>query len=94
MVDYSLGHPGTFRYMAPELFNHPSYVGDKKSDIWAFGIIMYLIHYRKFPNKNYININLSNELEKKQDNIILINNTLVKDPNKRWSINQICDFLK
>lgn len=45
---------GTAYYAAPELFNKQrKFVNRLKLDIYSFGIVLYVMHERKFPWKNF-----------------------------------------
>lgn len=45
---------GTAYYAAPELFNKQrKFVNRLKLDIYSFGIVLYMMHERKFPWKNF-----------------------------------------
>lgn len=48
---------GTLQYIAPESYDLNIY--SKKSDIWALGIILYLLITKKFPYKNTMSLNNS-----------------------------------
>ena len=100
---------GTVEYMAPEILNNEEY--NKGIDIWALGILLYeLCHgYSPFNNENNNKKNKINIIEKKikESNFIikdelsfeckdLINKCLIKDLNKRITIEDIIKhpFLK
>ena len=85
---------GTIRYMPPEMCENNNFSSNVKIDMWALGIILYLLFYGKFP---FDGKNLDQIIDKiiKQPLIIpkkrkisetlfqLLNGLLQKNPDKR-----------
>lgn len=40
---------GTLKYMAPEVLNHSHTVANPAIDVWALGIMIYIMIFRRFP---------------------------------------------
>ncbi len=90
---------GTLKYVPPELAAGTGYQSTPKIDIWALGIILYLLTFKKFPfdgNDNevankIINDPLVFEFDKKRkikkSLIKLIQGLLTKNPSLRIDIN-------
>ena len=84
---------GTPQFMAPEILLKQLY--DDKSDLWSIGVMIYLLHFKKYPFelKNYQNPKeIEKELNKKKkenskDKLLddLLDKLLVYDPDKRLS---------
>lgn len=55
---------GTLKYMAPEVLNFSHTVANPAIDIWALGIMIYIMIFRRFPfsgeNNNEIKKNIIN----------------------------------
>ena len=49
---------GTLKYLPPEIFNGENFKNSIKIDMWALGIILYLLYFKTFPfdGKNYTEI--------------------------------------
>ena len=49
---------GTLKYLPPEIFNGETFKNSNKIDMWALGIILYLLYFKKFPydGKNFSEI--------------------------------------
>ena len=94
--DSTMGSP---YFMAPELVHDG--VVSKKTDIWAYGIICYLLCYRKYPfvSKDYFG--LLKEIkgfaleQQTEHNVIhtIIEGSLKHDVNERMTINDILALL-
>lgn len=94
---------GTIKFLAPEILNNEKPEYSEKSDIWAFGVILYtlLCHKTPFEEKNDDNdkITIKNIIDlnyKFPKNICmssdiknLIKSILVKNPEKRPTIKEI-----
>ena len=92
---------GTFNYIAPELFNKRGGIKYSfKTDIWAFGILMYFLFYNKTPFKKEpdkkIDYNFNNieaifprDVHISKEAKDLIKKILVKDPDYRIKIEAI-----
>ena len=83
---------GTLKYMAPEFFEKKPY--SFEVDIWAIGIIMYILLIGQFPfNDEYEiktkNLNFPNDIKKSKSAKNLIEQILVKEPKKRPTLSQI-----
>ena len=85
---------GTIRYMPPEMCDKNNYSSNAKIDMWALGIILYLLFYGKFPfeGKNIDQIiekiikqplNIPKNKKISESLFKLINALLQKNPNKR-----------
>ena len=89
---------GTIDYLSPEIINH-TITDYRTNDIWALGIIIYLLYNGEVPFKgktdylicqnikhgifSYINQNIPEDAKD------LINNIIVLDTQKRYNIEQI-----
>ena len=92
---------GTPNYIAPELLNPKSGLNYSfEIDIWAFGVILYTLHYRKTPFEQEVKektkykiqnviYNFPKEVAISKQAKDLITSILVKDPAKRPKIEQI-----
>ena len=40
---------GTLKYLPPEIFNGENFKNSIKIDMWALGVILYLLYFKKFP---------------------------------------------
>lgn len=91
---------GTANYLAPEVIDKNSIGYSHEIDVWAFGIILYYIFYKKLPfdandkviiYDKILSVNLRfPEYPKIPDNLKnLIKNILVKDLSCRYTIDQI-----
>ena len=89
---------GTIEYMSPEMLNHT--IEDyRTNDIWALGVIIYIIYNGKNPFKGKNDYLTSNNIKSgnfsfKDNNTPeevkdLINNIFVLDTHKRYNIEQI-----
>ena len=67
---------GTIRYMPPEMCDENNFSSNVKIDMWALGIILYLLFYGKFP---FDGKNLDQIIER------IINQPLVIPKNKKIS---------
>ena len=49
---------GTLKYLPPEIFNGETFKNSTKIDMWALGIILYLLYFKTFPfdGKNFSEI--------------------------------------
>jgi serine/threonine protein kinase len=49
---------GTLKYLPPEIFNGENFKNSIKIDMWALGIILYLLYFKTFPfdGKNFTEI--------------------------------------
>ena len=49
---------GTLKYLPPEIFNGETFKNSIKIDMWALGIILYLLYFKNFPfdGKNFTEI--------------------------------------
>ena len=49
---------GTLKYLSPEILNGETFKNSNKIDMWALGIILYLLYFKKFPydGKNFSEI--------------------------------------
>ena len=49
---------GTLKYLPPEILNGGTFKNSNKIDMWALGIILYLLYFKKFPydGKNFSEI--------------------------------------
>ena len=49
---------GTLKYLPPEVLNGETFKNSNKIDMWALGIILYLLYFKKFPydGKNFSEI--------------------------------------
>jgi serine/threonine protein kinase len=96
-------HPGSPAYAAPELFKGIPYLG-VKSDIWAIGVVLYVLFTEEFPfwddnRKEMFRQVIEDEVFPDLDSHInemvtqdcrtLIKWMLTKDPAKRPTINEI-----
>jgi len=92
------GMTGTLRYMAPEVYLKKKY--DLKVDIYSLGLIIYYIFTNEQPFSGYNSNNMDNYM--KMDNIIfstskikninlriIINKCIDKDPNNRYTIDEL-----
>ena len=91
---------GSNYYFSPEICKGESHKG-KPSDVWALGVTLYLMLFNDYPfkananeyQKLYSNIN-NNEPNYPQDfkdeqAIDLIKKMLIKDPNKRFTLEDV-----
>jgi len=94
---FAVEKKGTMKYLSPERFDGRNY--DYKGDIWSLGLSLIFVGTGKFPlPESYWD--LSNALENKtspslDDNVFsadccdFISKCLHKDPEKRWSTQQL-----
>ena len=92
---------GSIPFLAPEILEkkpHDPY----KSDVWALGVTIYVLTIGSFPfvrtNRDTLLANIkhgSYEMPRFVNPIIqrFIRQTLVYDPNSRWSMNQLNKFI-
>lgn len=94
-----VGLVGTEIYVAPEVFTHLKYDGEK-TDIWSLGIIIHFLLTKKFPWKSantvafktgdnsndHIDQLITNDIDPNARQVIL--NCLTVDPKCRWNISQ------
>ena len=83
---------GTEKYMAPEIFENKGY--SFEVDIWAVGIIMYVLLVGKYPFKDKDEIktkilNFPNDIKISNAAKNLIEQILVKEPKMRPNLSQI-----
>ena len=83
---------GTLIFMAPEIFKTEGY--SYEVDIWAIGVIMYLLLIGQYPfnNKDEITnkiLNFPNDIKISKAAQNLIEQILVKEPKKRPNLTQI-----
>ena len=98
---------GTVSYTAPEIFENKPY--NSKIDIWSFGIIAYILEFKKLPfeskefNREVINKQLSHffrvnnekDFTYWEESLLkkIIHLSLVKIPNQRCTASVIIDLL-
>lgn len=88
---------GTLKYVPPEMISGEGYQSTPKIDIWALGIILYLLNFKTFPfegNDNDVMDKIINnpvefpqEKKIKKSLVELIEGLLMKNPNQRIDIN-------
>lgn len=94
---------GTLYFYAPEMLDGNSYTG-YYTDLWAFGVTIYILHYGTLPFFSLNVTSLFNSIMQDtidfpqpiSDNLKeLLKGLLQKDPNKRWKIADLkkCGFL-
>ena len=87
---------GTLKYLPPEILNGGNFKNSIKIDMWALGIILYLLNFKKFPfdgktfsdiKKNifYDPVIYPNNIKIRKTLINLIDKLLEKDPTTRIS---------
>ena len=87
---------GTLKYLPPEILNGETFKNSIKIDMWALGIILYLLNFKKFPfeGKTFSDIKkriysdpvfYPNNIKIRKSLINLIDKLLEKDPNTRIS---------
>lgn len=95
--DMAVGLVGTEPYIAPEVFTHLKYAGDK-CDIWSMGIILYYFSTTKLPWKLAKPENPEFQQFKDNAHLLLTSNEecdqflmncLSIDPNERWTIDEM-----
>ena len=85
---------GNLNFMAPEILNREEY--NEKCDLWSLGVLIYVFSFKQLPfegeNEEEIIEKITNIQNLKKTNNLdlddLIQNLLVKDPQKRLSWNQ------
>ena len=92
---------GTLNYIAPELYNKKGGLKYSfKTDIWAFGVLMYSLFYHKTPfkkepkkktdyNMQNIDVSFPKEVPVSKEAKDLLKRILVKDPDNRPKIETI-----
>ena len=92
---------GTLSYIAPELYNKKGGLKYSfKTDIWAFGVLMYSLFYHKTPfkkkpieksdyNIQNIEVNFHKDVPISKEAKDLLRRILVKDPDNRPKIEEI-----
>lgn len=88
---------GTLKYVPPEMISGEVYQSTPKIDIWALGIILYLLNFKTFPFEGNDNdvmekivnepVQFPHEKKIKKSLVDLIEGLLMKNPNKRIDIN-------
>ena len=88
---------GTLKYVPPEVISGEGYQSSPKIDIWAIGIILYLINFKEFPfegNDNEVMNKIINQKIKfptgkkiRKSLVNLIEGLLEKNPTVRIEIN-------
>lgn len=95
--DESKATLGSGYYMAPEIYKSQSYKG-RQTDIWAAGVTLYYMVHGYLPfegsNSQVLGRNITNNKITFREGINkdlkeLLNKILEKDPNKRFSLNEI-----
>ena len=85
---------GNLNFMAPEILNREEY--NEKCDLWSLGVLIYVLYFKQLPfdgeNEEEIIEKINNIQNLKKINNLdlddLIQNLLVKDPQKRLSWDQ------
>ena len=88
---------GTLKYVPPEVISGEGYQSSPKIDIWALGIILYLLNFKEFPfegNDNEVMNKIINQKVKfptgkkiRKSLVNLIEGLLEKNPTVRFDIN-------
>eukprot|EP01084_Bolivina_argentea_P015964 29904_1 len=85
------------RFMAPELIAHQDQVEGKMlktANIWSIGILCYILLTGSYPFNDSHEVKFSPEIYLSCSAKKLLNNLLINDPNKRWSLNQAINFIQ
>lgn len=94
-------HCGTLLYMAPEILCEHEFDG-KKVDIWAFGIVIYVMVTRCFPWKSSSDEDVMQEILESEiyfPNFVspviseILHRCLVKDPTKRATAQELIGII-
>jgi 5'-AMP-activated protein kinase catalytic alpha subunit len=94
----SVSRKGTLLFFSPELFLLSSYINEQKVDIWAFGVLIFLMIYGYFPffeltyNKLkykvlYSSPNYPENISIEEKNFF--NEIFIKDPLNRITLDKI-----
>ena len=87
---------GTIKYIPPEIFSKDQYQSSSKIDIWALGVILYLMNFKIFPFEGndddviekiqFEPLHFPTGIKIKKSLIKLINGMLEKNHNRRIDI--------
>ena len=89
---------GTFKFLSPEILCRENFSSSSKIDIWALGVILYLMNFKKYPfegnNEKEIfdkieneDIKFPKEIKIKKSLVNLFKGMFEKNPKRRIDIN-------
>ena len=89
---------GTFKFLSPEILCRENFSSSSKIDIWALGVILYLMNFKKYPfegnNEKEIFDKIENEdikfpkkIKIKKSLVNLFKGMFEKNPKRRIDIN-------
>ena len=89
---------GTFKFLSPEILCRENFSSSSKIDIWALGVILYLMNFKKYPfegnNEKEIfdkieneDIKFPKEIKIKKSLVNLFKGMFEKNPKRRIDVN-------